>query len=50
MGGQKRESKVRGQSGSLKESSFPSLHFFSSMWFFFSFLMFEKKKMPRKNV
>jgi hypothetical protein len=31
---------MRGQSGSLKESSLPSLHFFFSLWFFFSLFCF----------
>jgi hypothetical protein len=50
--GQKWEPKVKGQSESLKESSFHSLHFFSSLWpfFFFFFLILEKKKMPGENV
>jgi hypothetical protein len=42
MGRQKREPKVRGQNGNLKENSFPSLHFFYSLWFFFSFAWEEK--------
>jgi hypothetical protein len=45
---------VRGHNGSLKESSLPSLQFFSYLWFFFLFFLFffllEKKKMPRKSV
>jgi len=52
--GQKWEPKVRRQNKSLKVSSFPSLHFFSSLWFFsfffFFFLLLEKKKMQVENV
>ncbi len=53
MGRQKWKPKVRGQSGSLKESSLPSLHFFYSLWFsflFFFFLLLEKKKMLGESV
>ncbi len=39
--GQKREPKVRGQNMNLKENSFPSLHFFSSPWFFSSSFVWE---------
>jgi hypothetical protein len=45
--GQKQEHKVRRQSGSLKESSLPSLHFFFPVWFFF---LLERKKMLGENV
>ncbi len=54
-GGQMQEPKVKGHSGSLKESLFPSLHFFffCMVFFsfvFFSFLLLENKKMPRENI
>ncbi len=45
---------MRGQSGSFKESSFHSMHLFSSLWFFFlyffPFLLLDKKKMPRESI
>jgi len=53
MEGQKQEPKVRGQSESLKISSLPSLHIFSSLWFFFLcvfFLFYLKKKMLGKST
>jgi len=53
--GQKQEPKMKGQSESLKVNSFPSLHFVSFLRFFFSlcflsFLLLEKKKMPREST
>ncbi len=51
--GQKQKLEVRGQSESLKVTSFPSLHFFSSLWFFFLCffpLLLRKKKMLRESV
>jgi hypothetical protein len=39
---------VKMHSGSLKESSLPSLHFFPFLWFIL--LLLEKKNMPRKIV
>ncbi len=47
-GGKKWEPKVKMHSGSLKESSLPSLHFFPFLWFIL--LLLEKKNMPRKIV
>jgi hypothetical protein len=53
---QKRKKKARGalhpkcRSERRKVSSLFSLQFFSSLWFFFSFLLFEKKKMPGESV
>jgi len=50
------EEKVRGalhpkcKNERRKVNSFPSLHFFSSLWFFLCvFLMLENKKMPRRK-
>ncbi len=48
--GQKWEPKVRGQSGSLKESSLPSLHFFPSLWFFFLCFLFFSSTWKEKDV
>ncbi len=47
---QKQESKVRGQSRSLKVSSFLSLHVFSSLWFFFSLCFFFLTTWKEKNA
>ncbi len=47
--GQKQKPKVRGHRRSLKESSFPFLHFFF-LYVFFLFLLLEKKNMPRESI
>ncbi len=43
-----RRAEVRGQHGSLKESSFASLHFFSSLWFFFFSSTWKEEDAMRK--
>ncbi len=49
MGGQKWNPKLRGQNGSLKVGSLPSLHIFSSLWFF-SLCFFSLFKQKEKNA